>query len=227
MDGYLLMQRFTLIHDGSEQGWQAAYLAFHIAVQLGAPLRVLMVDSTIDKKILAQRATEVGVGGRAAGVAVETRLVTEFSVDVLTENTNAMDGIFIPKRFIPDGKTAEVFLEAVSCPIWIVSKGAERREMAVLVDNLAANQDLVNETQVLANRIKQPLTGIVREREFNLPSNSDSSINWIPLTEFSAEEIAATLSQIGTGLLVIPVSLAFLIDTLPINCVVFPVSQEA
>jgi len=106
------MQRFTLIHNGSQQGWQAAYLAFHIAAQLGAPLLVWLVDSATDKKVLAQRATQVEVGGRAAGVAIETRLVMEFPIRTLVENKSTVDGIFLPHQLIPNGETAARLLES-------------------------------------------------------------------------------------------------------------------
>jgi hypothetical protein len=102
LDGYPLMQRFTLLHDGSDQGWQAAYLAFHIAAQLGAPLFALLVGSASDEKILARNASQVEVGGRAAGLVIKTRLVTEFSVDIVEENVADSDGLFVPRRLIPD-----------------------------------------------------------------------------------------------------------------------------
>jgi len=73
------MQRFTLLHDGSPQAWQAAYLAFHIAAQLGAPLRVLLFDADDDQDMLAKNASQIEVGGHAAGVNVRTFVTRLFN----------------------------------------------------------------------------------------------------------------------------------------------------
>lgn len=216
------MQRFTLIHDGSNQGWQAAYLSYHIAAQLGAPLLALLVDPQNDKKILAQRASEVETGGHAAGVVMETRLVTNFTVDILFDDIEPIDGLFIPQRFVPDEKTAARFLEAVSCPLWIVSKDAEINEMAVLVDDLTASEKLINYTFALSTRIQQSLTGLVRENELAFTPRTNAAISWLPLHDFSPPEITATLNQLDAGLLFIPVADIALISKLSVNCVIFP-----
>jgi hypothetical protein len=227
LDGYPLIQRFTLVHDGSDQGWQAAYLAFHITAQLGASLLVLMVGSTTDEKILAQKASQVEVGGRAAGVVIETRLVTKFSVDAVRENAADSDGLFVPRRLIPDEETAVRFLDALSCPLWIVSKESELHEMAVLVDDLAANETLITYTTALSRRLQQSLTGFVRRNELNLISGSDESLAWLPLADFSPTEINATLNQLGADLLFLPLARLSLVSELSMNCVVYPVMQDA
>ena len=222
LDGYPLMQRFTLLHDGSDQGWQAAYLAFHIAAQLGAPLFALLVGSASDEKILARNASQVEVGGRAAGLVIETRLVTEFSVDVVEENVADSDGLFIPRRLIPNKETAVRFLEVLSCPLWIVSKEAEMNEMAVLVDGFIANKALITFTTALSHRLQQPLTGLARKDEFALATDTDKVISWLPLASFSPVEINATLNQLGASLLFLPVSKLSLVSELSTNCVVYP-----
>jgi hypothetical protein len=227
LDGYPLMQRFTLLHDGSDQGWQAAYLAFHIAAQLGAPLFALLVGSASDEKILARNASQVEVGGRAAGLVIKTRLVTEFSVDIVEENVADSDGLFVPRRLIPDEETAARFLEASSCPLWIVSKEAEMHKMAVLVDDLAADKALITFTATLSNRLQQSLTGLVRKDEIALTSDTDESISWLPLEDFSPAEINATLNQLGAGLLFLPLSRLSLVHELSLNCVIYPAMQDA
>ena len=68
------MQRFSLIHDGSEQGWQAAYLAFNISARFGAPLLALLVKSDLPTSLLQKRAAQVRVGGNAAKLVIETKL---------------------------------------------------------------------------------------------------------------------------------------------------------
>ena len=222
----LLMQRFTLIHDGSDQGWQAAYLAFHIAAQLGAPLLVLLVNSGTDKKALAQRAKQVEVGARAAGVAVETRLMTEFSIETLVASTSALDGLFVPRRLVPDGETVARFLEALSCPLWIVSKDTETYEMAVLVDDFSADEWLIRYTTALAYRTQQTLTGFIRESELNLAPKTDA-IQWVPLGDVSLVEINAAMKPLDISLLFIPHAHISLMERLSMNCVALPARVDS
>ena len=127
------MQRFTLIHDGSRHGWQAAYLAFYVAAQLGAPLQVLLVASDNDKNTLAKQAAQVEVGGHAAGVAIGTQLISEFSIGTVIEASGNINGLFVPHHLIPDEKTARHFLKALDCPLWLVSEESETNGTAVLV----------------------------------------------------------------------------------------------
>ena len=216
------MQRFTLIHDGSDQGWQAAYLAFHVAAQLGAPLLVLLVDSTTDKKILAQRATQVEVGGRAAGVVIGTRIVVDFSVNLVMENVAASDGLFVPRRLVPDGRTALRFLEALSCPIWVVSREAKTHKLAVLVNDLVTNAKLFSFTQALSNRLQHSLTGLISEAKLSSVSRDEAISTWIPLPDNSAREITTALDQNDIDILFVPISRSALIKDLSSNCVLCP-----
>jgi hypothetical protein len=215
------MQRFTLIHDGSDQGWQAAYLAFHVAARLGAPLQVLLGDST-NKAALVQRAAQVEIGGRAARVSIGTRLVADFSLNVLAESTSAIDGLFISRRLIPDGKTAVRYLEALSCPLWIVSQGAEIHRMAVLVSGLVADEKLIHYTTILSHRLQQSLTRLVQDKEFVSMSQSDLDLDWKPLPNFSSREIISIIDQLDIDLFFVSASKASLINDLTFNCVVFP-----
>ena len=217
------MQRFTLLHDGSKQGWQAAYLAFHVSAQLGAPLLVLLAGPTTDSKTLVQRATQIEVGARAAGVAVGTRFVPNFSVDVATKNASGSDGLFIPSRLIPDWETALRYSEAFSHPLWIVSKESETHKMAVLVDDLSADKTLVNYTITLSNRLQQSLTGLVRDTKSGSFLAANTPIDWIPLTDFTYTEITDAIQQLEADLLFVPASRVSLINELTLNCVVYPV----
>ena len=215
------MQRFTLIHDGSDQGWQAAYLAFHVAAQLGAPLQVLLGAST-NREALVQRAAQVEIGGRAARVAIRTRLVADFSLDVLIEHTSAIDGLFISRRLIPDGETAARFLEALSCPLWIVSRGPEIHKMAVLIRDLIADEKLIHYTTTLSHRLQQSLIGLVQDEELAPIFQKDMDFNWKRLSNFSSREVTSTIGQLDVDLFFFSVSNALLIDDLTSNCVVFP-----
>jgi len=222
MDSYFLMQRFTLLHDGSEQGWQSAYLAFHIATQLGAPLSVLLVDGTDDKDALVKRAAQIEIGGRAAGVAIETKMITGISIKVVVANSINSDGLFIPRSLTSDRLAARKLLQASSCPVWIVSKEAEMHGMAVLVDDPVVDDALIHYAAILSHRIQQPLTGLIREGELEKLNKSDTAIHWFPLPDFSPAGITTALNQLDIDLCFLPNSKISQIDELGINCVVIP-----
>lgn len=221
------MQRFTLIHDGSEQGWQAAYLAFHIATLLGAPLHVLIDNSETDKKTIAQRAAQVEVGGRAAKVVIGTQLVTDFSADTVAKNAADTDGIFVPRSLVPDEETALGLLKVLPCPLWIVSQEAEMSGAVTLVGNPTADKTLINYTNILSQRIQQPLTGLILESELEITSKAYEAITWHPLSDFSPQQISIVLKQLNVNLLFASVSYIDLVAKLPINCVVWPDLSDA
>jgi len=223
------MQHFTVIHDGNDQGWQAAYLAFHIAARLGAPLRALIIESH-DKKADAQRAAQVEVGGRAAGVSVESRLITDFSLSRVTEHFTISNGLFIPRRLIPDEKTARRFMGALSCPLWLVSTESAESAMdgmALLIGDSASDNALSDYATILAHRIQLPITGFVHKNNLSRVTKSNPDISWHPLQSLTSGEISKALKQVDASLLFLPIFHFSLIDKLRINCVVYPASQDA
>jgi hypothetical protein len=221
------MQRFTLIHDGSKQGWQAAYLAFYVAAQLGAPLQVLMVISNGDTNTLAKRAAQVEVGGHAAGVAIGTQLIADFSIDSVVEASGRGNGLFVPSRLIPDEKTARGFLEALSCPLWLVSKEAETNGMAMLVGDPVAEETMINYAIALSNRTQQSLNGFILEDEFAHVKKANSDLAWQRLPNFSPPTVSTVLKQVDVSLLILPLIRFSLSDELSFNCVIYPVDQDA
>lgn len=221
------MQHFTVLQDDSQQGWQAAYLAFHIASRLGAPLRVLLTESSSDENDHAQRAAQVKVGGRAAGVSVETRLLTDFSVNTVAENCSNTNGLFIPRRLIPDEKAARRFLQAISCPLWIVSMESAMEGMAVLRGESSLEQSLTDYALALSGRIQLPLTGLVHRDQHSLISKSYPDIPWQSLPDLTSIEITTVLKRVKASLLFLSISLFSLTVETPVNCVIFPEGQDA
>ena len=222
-DDLILMQRFTLIHDGSGLGWQAAYLAFYVAVRLGAPLRVLLVDPSADDETLAQKSADIEIGGRAAGVEIETQIVADISLDTITGYITDLNGLFIPKRLVPDGETAARWLEVVSCPLWIVSRESVTRKMAVLVENPDKDEDLITYTARLAQRMNETLTGLIPGEESPSPTIQDSiRLTWVPLQVLSLPSIVSALNRLHIDLLFIRPSNTFLVSKLDCTCVVYP-----
>ncbi|MBE0672741.1 MAG: hypothetical protein IH588_19360 [Anaerolineales bacterium] len=224
MDGYYQMQQFSLLHNGSAQSWQAAYLAFHIAARLGAPLHVLLIGSTKkDKVSLAQWAAQLETGGRAAGVTIETSLLMDFSMDILKDTITSIDGLFAPHHFVPDGKTVELFLDAFSCPLWIVSQESNFREMAILVDNLIKDSHMIADVKTLSHRLQQSLSGLIAEKNLaSTPKNDSPTFTWLPLSSLSRANIISSLKKHNIDLLFISAANAYVVNKLPCNCVIFP-----
>lgn len=221
------MQRFALIHDGSEQGWQAAYLAYHVAAQLGAPLQVLLIESPADKDSVAQRATQIEVGGRAAGVLLETHIVPDFSIDNVTTNTAAINGLFLPLRLLPEEKSAARLLESLSCPLWIVSEESKTHKMAVLVDDLTEDADLIAYAAMLSHRMSQSLTGLILGDGPSPTAQSGADLAWLPVQDFSLPVIASALNQLYVDLLFIRPSEFSLASGLSCTCVIYPAYADA
>lgn len=215
------MQKFVLVLDGSEQGWQAAYRAFHVTARLGAYLHVLVINSVENESLLAQRANQVRIGGRAAGISIETQLIKEFSLDTLRKNNKDSAGLFVPSGLIPDDKVAKQFLNAISCPLWIISTESEIRKMGVLVDDPDQNKELISYSKSLSRRIKKPLTGFVLGTQLDAKSFGIST-RWIPVIKMTSAEINNILNKLGMDMLFLPYSLVNLINDLMINCVIYP-----
>jgi len=215
------MQKFVLVLDGSEQGWQAAYRAFHITARLGAYLHVLVIDSAVNESLLTQRANQVRIGGHAAGISIETQLIKEFSLNTLRKNLEDIAGIFIPSKLIPNDEAARQFLNAVSCPLWIISTQSEIRKMGVLVNDPDQNKEMISYSKSLSRRIQKPLTGFVMEAQLGAKT-SGKSTRWIPVVKMTLPEINTILNELGVDMLFIPSALANLINHLNVNCVIYP-----
>lgn len=216
------MQRFTLIHDGSTQGWQAAYLAFQIAARLGAPLLGLLVDPATDWERLSRWASQVEVGGRAAELSIDIRFVTDSSLEIIIENTRGSNGLFVPRRLVPDGETAARFLEALACPLWVVSREATLGKVVMLVQDPAGDESMIAYTKSLSLRTQQSLIGFVRPDDIELARESDSLISWYSLTDFSQERILVAVADHEASLLFLPRSDLAMLEASSVNCVIFP-----
>ena len=216
------MQRFSLIHDGSEQGWQAAYLAFNISARFGAPLLALLVGSDLPHGLLAKRAAQVKVGGNAAKVAIETKLIPEISVNAVAKESKNINGLFVPRHLIPNEQFAHNLLRDLSCPLWVVSKEADLHGIGMLVENPTVQKALINFAINLSHRIQQPLIKLVTNNNYSSIPKSDTTGRWIPVQEFTQEGIMASLSQVETNLLIFSSTNFSLVNEIPINCIIFP-----
>lgn len=216
------MQRYTLLHDGSNLGWQAAYLAFHLSARLGAPLLVLLDEPAIDSAMIAQRATQVEVGGRAAGLVIRTRLVTDFTVDTVAEYAAGNNGLIVPRHLIQEEKVPLLFLETLSCPLWVVTMESEMRNLATLVNNPATDKHLVDYSASLAQRLQESLVGLASQSNIDSLSQIYTTLPWHQLPDFSPAKIAEVLDRLDIDILFLPFSHLSLATELPISCVIHP-----
>lgn len=212
------MQRFTLIHDGSSQAWQTAYLAFHVSARLGARLQVLLVGASADPQIRSQ----IAVGGRAAGVVLETRVLKRFSLESVTQKIDMINGLFLPSRLLADNEMVGDLLEALACPLWIVSEEPQTREMAVLVESLVEDADLIAYASLLAQRLGDTLTGLILGNAAPPDFPSEASLTWLPVPDFSLSRIALALDQLQADLLCVKPSRFPQARELGRSCVVYP-----
>jgi hypothetical protein len=222
------MQRFTLLHDGSVQGWQATYMAFHVTAQLGAPLQVFHINPNNDREAIALRAAHVETGGHAAGVAIESHLLLDYSLDILKKSITAIDGFFIPQRLITDRGTVSLFLDAFSCPLWIVSEETKLDNAAVLVNDPKQDTQLISYVKTLMNRLQQSLTALVLDEKFDATLKLEhSDLKWMSLATFSRETITHALERLQVSLLFISSLNISMIGDLPGNYVICPNRDDA
>jgi len=222
------MHKFTLVHDGSTQGWHATYLAFHITARLGSPLRILHFDLEERQGTLKERAAQVETGARAAGVVFESQLLADFSLGTMKENISTSDGIFLPLRLLPDGKTVSLFLKAFSCTLWVASVEPKTTSMAVLVSDPLKDAHLVSYARILSNRLGQSLVAFIPEEQFESTLKPEmSGLKWRSLQNFSAEQINKALDQLQISLLFLPELSGSLSTKLIYNHVIKPNVKDA
>jgi hypothetical protein len=221
------MQNFTLIHDGTIEGWRTTYLAFHVAARFGAPLKVLVLDSGSNQESPAERAKQVEIGGHAAGLAIETAILPEYSVDIVIDNAPIMNGLFIPRRLIKDENAMAHLLQGLDCPLWIVSEEYEARRIVALIDDPAEDHDLIEYANTLSQRIGQTLTLLMAGEKQPQLSN-DESLSWKTLGEVTPAGLTSALDQLQTVLLILKASNYFLVEGISCNFIIYnPESRRA
>jgi len=216
------MQDFALLHDGSKSGWQATFLAFHVAARLGAPLQIYLKLAK-RKEVLKERITQVEAGARAADVSIELLVVNDFSLTSIGRLLKAPDGLFLPQRFVPDGRAALQVIKNLSTPLWIVSRKLEILHMAALVNDSAKDVAMMAYSRAFARRLQEQLTVIIKENSRNLARQQKTPfLHLMHLPSLTKLNIIHALRNLNSDLLFIPASKAGLIHALPCNCVLYP-----
>lgn len=203
-------------------------MAFHVTAQLGAPLQVLHINPNNDREALALRAAHVETGGHAAGVAIESHQLLDYSLDTLKKSITAIDGFFIPQRLISDGETVSLFLNAFSCPLWIVSEETKLDNAAVLINDPLHDTQLISYVQKLSLRLQQSLTALVLDEKFDATLKLEpSDLKWMSLPTFSRDAITHALERLQVSLLFISSLNISMIGDLSGNHVICPNRDDA
>ena len=218
-----LRQRFALVHDGSNQGWQAAYLAIHVAARLGAPLQVWLTDSSTDTEALAQRAAQLEIGGRAAGVTLETQIVRDFSLRTFAHwDITSLNGMFFPHRLLAGDDAAARLLGGLSCPVWIVANEPKTLTMAVLVDDPIGDRELILYAALMSQRMSEAITGLAVNTMPLEKLEAAAELAWFSLHDFSSPAILSALEQLHVDLLFLGLANFSLVRSLKCTCIVYP-----
>jgi hypothetical protein len=221
-NGLTNMHQFTVIHDGSTPGWRAAYLAFHVAVQFGAPLQVLIIEDEDGQNRPAEKAAQTEIGGRAAGLAIETHIVKISALDTILNQAPVINGLFVPRHLVTGEARIEQILETSSCPLWVVAEETEPRKMAVLISDLAEDEDLLAYALSLSQRMAETLSCLVIDDSPPPTTRSSPNLSWISLHEFTAPAIRSAVDTHSIDLLVIGSTDFPLVEEINCSCVVFP-----
>lgn len=218
------MNRFTLIHDGTNQGWNTAYLAFHVAARLGAPLQAVLVDANATDEDLKSQATQIETGARAAGVKIETQVVKDFSPITISESIATGDGLFVPHRLTPNGKAALAFLNRIHAPLWIVKEGIDPLQWGILPDKEIKNKDLLTYADGLSYRFETSLTGLITKKASSPLKKKFPRLEWHHIPGISLTDVALAVKTFHIDLLFLHASHASLVSKLKCACVVYPES---
>lgn len=217
------MKKLVLLHDGNINEQHATYLALHVAARLGALFKVFLFSSQRDGKPLAQIGAQIETAGRAANVSIEITMLTEFSVGILKKQLRSADGIFASRRLIPDGKTAASFLEAFSCPLWVVADKSELGEIALLIPNPAKEKSLLRNTKTLSRRLQKQLTIFFKADDpLSMTVTELQSANWTPISSTSSRRIRTLVEKYHIGLLFISPANIALLGKMDCTCVIYP-----
>jgi hypothetical protein len=223
-----LMQRFALVHDGSAQGWQTAYLAIHVAARLGALLQVWLADTNADIESLAQRAAQLEIGGRSAGVSLTTQVVQGISLKTLAERDLAsINGVFFPYHLLPEDDSVINLLDKMSCPVWIVADEPKTHTMAILVDDYVGDQQFILYATLMSQRMNESITGLLVGAPPLQMLHGVAEITWFPLKDSALPTIVSALQQLHIDLLFLSHANVSLVRSLERTCVVYPAVMDA
>jgi len=152
-----MRQRLTVIHDGSAQGWQTVYVAFHVAARLQGSLLAISLANSNNRESSAERILKMGVGARAAGLMLRTRTIHELTAKAVAAQAGGSEALLLPKDLFRDLALAPAQVEALACPVWLISHEHEIRRLGVVLNDPVIVKGALHYASTLAFRLNQPL----------------------------------------------------------------------
>jgi hypothetical protein len=129
------MKSYLVVLDGTSISWQAAYSAFHLAARLGSQLIGLAAHRPAGEAAAKRWLAEFETGARAAGIAVESRLVTDLEPEAIAAQAQATDGVFWGWPSEDSAEQLPALMEALTCALWLVPRQTSVRRVAHLVSD--------------------------------------------------------------------------------------------
>lgn len=190
------MQHLMVILDNSADVWQAAYTAYDVAARSGASLvGVLVTDEGSHARAL-QTLRKFEMGARAAGVRVTTREITVSLSGYLKTHSAEMDGVFISRTSLNSPHAFDDLLNALSCPLWIVSTQRPIRRLLAIESAQAAGPELALS---LARRWGLSLKLLTPPETSGIPEQPSESPAEIVRQAVPSLDLTTLLSQIEEG----------------------------
>jgi hypothetical protein len=222
------MQRYSLFHDGSDQSWQATFLAFHVTARLGATLQVHLVgeESDSNSKVRETIAQQVAVGGRAAGITIETQHWPDFAMEQL-EVLGAQDGLIAPFSLFPNIESILYSLEFINCPLWLISQSAESYVMAILAADIDPSKAMIDFARALSARLQSNLKGLTMADQLKMAEDTYPDVGWHEFLRPESVLLKALVTKVKANLLVISHSDLELAYELDRNLILHPSEQFA
>ncbi len=222
-----------MIHDGSAQGWQTAYMAFHVAARLHASLLAISLAKSNNRESSAERILKMGVGARAAGLMLRTGTIHELTAEAVAAQAGGSGALLLPKDLFQDMALAPAQVEALACPVWLISHEHEIRRLGVVVNDAVSVKGALHYASTLALRLNQPLICLTNAAgPAKLPRTlKNVDLKWDVLNDLSVQAIHQQVSAKDIDLVLFnttqtPLSYDFARRT-PVNLVLCPGSLRA
>jgi hypothetical protein len=192
-----MRQRLTVIHDGSGQGWQAVYVAFHVAARLHASLLAISLANSNNRESSAERILKMGVGARAAGLTLRTGTIHELTVEAIEAQARGSGALLLPKDLFRAAGLVPALVEALACPVWLISREHEIRRLGVVLNGPASAGGALHYASTLAFRWNQPLICLTSEAGLSKYPRTIKSVDlkWKVLGDLSAPAIQQQVSE--------------------------------
>jgi nucleotide-binding universal stress UspA family protein len=155
------MKSYLVVLDGTPISWEAAYSAFHLAARLGSRLIGLASESPAGERTASQWLAEFETGARAAGIAVESRLVPHLDAETLGAQANTTDGVFWGySAGTSDDDMLTELLASLQCSLWLVPRQTSVRKIVDIPSDPSSGRHSSHFAKLLSRRLGVDLVTI-------------------------------------------------------------------